>query len=239
MSPTSSINRAAREGLIPSLDTRPLCADWRPAGVSIPLVRLANTIKRSPPMKPFSREAQWLDPARDTRAQLYQDEGFEHTAPFTDGNAYEIARFKSGKDDAGIVKYVGTWVEVLDGPGGSPVQLDYSNPYTLQDNDVNAQFLLRLQQGNVNTLGGAAWIGGYPYVQGYGYGQLPNWTDYRFWWGRYANHVWFLVPRNTVLRMYIRIISGANLVSRTLGRLQGYTQPAATLEAVENVSHGW
>ena len=215
--------------------------EWEPPGISIDVVKAANLLPVSPRTQITPPQQQWDDPALDTRVQLYQDDGFyqdlEHGA--TDGQVYEIARFQANAGECGFVKYIGTYVQILDPDSGDPVELDFSNPFAMQDAGVKANFLLRLSPGDENTLGTAPWTGPVATVPGYGYPELPYWNDYRFYWGRYANHVWFLVPRRHFLRLFIHIETGGSELNRALGRLQGYTQPISTIGAQKNATYGW
>lgn len=239
MSVESAIKGAIDQGLITGAVFPVPAMDWRPPGLS-PLIReTADVLKVGPPIPITPANQQWDDPAWDTRAQLYQDKGFYQEFPngANNGQAYEIARFQANAGECGFVKYIGTYVQILEGI--TPVELDFSDPFTMQDWGVDANFTLRLSPGDDNTLGLAPWVGPVAQTPGYGYPQLPYWNDYRFYWGRYANHVWFLVPRRHFLRLFIHVVSGGANLSRALGRLQGYTQPITTVGAEYNVTYGW
>lgn len=236
---SESLRRAIDKGIVPGLRLDPFFADWSPPGIDPKIVKLANLIRRSPPLKSFPPETQWIDPARDTQAQLYQDKWFEHSPPFQDGFAYELARFQSGIDQVAIVKYIATFVDILDGPGGVPLVPDPFDPFWIQNSGLHAHFILRLEQGDQNYFNRAPWTGPINHIPGYGYGQLPRWNDYRFIWGRTANDVWFLVPRRHALRLYLAADSRSVLINRIMGRLQGFSQPTSNLAAMWNVKHGW
>lgn len=237
----SSIEKAVELGLITGAVFPVPAMDWQPPGLSPEIRTTANAIESGPVISVTPANQQWDDPALDTRAQLYQDNGFYRSyvngGGAVDGNAYEIARFQANAGECGFVKYIGTYVQILD--AGVPVELDFSNPQAMQDAGLNAIFTLRLSPGDENTIGTAPWVGPVENTPGYGYPQLPYWNDYRFYWGRYANHVWFLVPRRHFLRLFIHTVSGSANLHRSLGRLQGYTQPISTLGADYNVVHGW
>jgi len=239
MSMIQSIDGAIESGLITGAVFPVPSMDWRPPGISTDIREVADTIKPGPPIQVTPAIQQWNNPAWDTRAQLYQDNQFyqdlNHGA--IDGQCYEIARFQANGGECGFVKYIGTYVQIQ-GEGG-PVELDFSNPFAMYDAGVKATFMLRLSPGDENTLGLAPWIGPVAETPGYGYPQLPFWDDYRFYWGRYANHVWFLVPRNQFLRLFISVEGGGGLLTRALGRLQGYTQPTMTAGVEHNVTYGW
>jgi hypothetical protein len=244
MQPFGTIVRAKDYGLIKGIDLKPGLFDWNPPKVSSRTEAILTRIPRSLSILPTLPESQWLDPARDTRAQKYQDQGFDHDLQHgaLDDTVYEIARFFSPIDSVGIVKYVGTWVQIVDPDSGNPVELDFSNPFAMQQAGLKARFLLRYDQGtpdNKLVFPDLPWIGPLAEVTGYGYGPLPEWNDYRFYWGRYANNVWWLVPKRHAIRLYLHVIGQGTYLRKTLGRLQGYTQPAATLPAAYNVSHGW
>jgi len=237
----STLRAAVGRGVVERMSFRPEFEEWKPPGMPLKIIKAANLIPWTPPIEVQKPQAQWSDPARSTHAQVYRDDGFARNflpAGATDGTVYEIARFQTNKDQVGIVKYIGTWVEIDDGQG-SPVTLDFSNPFTMQDNGVEARFLLRLEQGDRPYIGNNPYDVAWPIARGYGYPEMPQWNDYRFYWGRYANHTWILVPRHHFLRMYIHVISGGNLLRRALGRLQGYNQAATILESSYNVAHGW
>ena len=241
MSLIQSIDGAIESGLITGAVFPVPAMDWRPPGLSSEIRQTADLIQSGPAIPISPANQQWDDPAWDTRAQLYQDKGFyqdlEHGA--TDGEAYEIARFQANAGECGFVKYIGTYVQILDPDSGDPIELDFSNPFAMQDAGVKATFMLRLSPGDDNTLGLAPWVGPVAQTPGYGYPQLPFWNDYRFYWGRYANHVWFLIPRRHFLRLFIHVESGGSELHRVLGRLQGYTQPVTTIGAERNVTYGW
>lgn len=232
------ITEATKLGLLPVASLVPLM-DWRAPGIMPDMVESSNLIRKGSKIIPQSPTAQWTDPARDTRAQLYQDKGFtwNWAGGATNGQSYEIARFKSGHGGNGFVKYVGTFIKILD--GGAPVDLDFSDPYTIQNNGVDIRFRLQLHAGRLQNMGVAPWSGDVALTPGVPYSPLSYWDDYRFYWGRYANHVWFLIPRYHYLRLFVEVITGGTNLTQALGRLQGYTQPATTLPAVENVQHGW
>lgn len=234
-----AIDDAIKTGVIAG-PVLPICAlQWTPPGLSPHIREVADVINYGPDTPITPPTQQWDDPAWDTRAQLYQDKGFAKQFPngADDGTAYEIARFQANAGECGFVKYIGTYVQILD--GGTPVELDFSDPFAMQDWGVDANFTLRLSPGDDETLGLAPWAGPVANTPGYGYPQLPYWNDYRFYWGRYANHVWFLVPRRHFLRLFIHVVSGGDDLSRALGRLQGFTQPISTLATEYNVTHGW
>lgn len=233
------IDGAIEAGVLNPVDFSIDALNWEPPGIAPNILKIAELIEPSPCL-PIQARAQGDNPAHDTRAQRYQDQGFtwdlSHGA--TDGMVYELARFEADTGECGFVKYIGTWVQIVDG-GGQPIELDFSNPFTMQDNGVQAEFLLRYSGGDSSIIGTAPWQGTPETVPGLGYPTLPFWNDYRFYWGRYANHVWFLVPRFSFLRLYIHVISGGSELRGALGRLQGYTQPIRTIGAEYNVSHGW
>ncbi len=240
MSTLDSIEYAIQSGLITGAVFPVPAMDWKPPGLSPDIREVADVIYHGPDTPIVPANQQWDDPAWDTRAQLYQDKGFFQDfdpAGATNGQAYEIARFQANAGECGFVKYIGTYVQILE--NGIPVELDFSDPFTMQDWGVEANFTLRLSPGDDETLGLAPWDGPVANTPGYGYPQLPYWNDYRFYWGRYANHVWFLVPRRHFLRLFIHVVLGGGNLSRALGRLQGYTQPISTLAAEYNVTHGW
>lgn len=234
-----TIDAAIEQGVLTGAVFPVFAMDWRPPGLNPEIRITADTIEAGPRIPIFSANEQWSNPGWDTRAQLYQDHGFyqDLSGGAVSGQCYEIARFEANNGECGFVKYVGTYVQITD--LGTPVELDFSNPFTIQDNNVDVNFLLRLSPGDENTIGPAPWDGPVEETPGYGYPQLPHWDDYRFYWGRYANHVWFLVPRRHFLRLFIHYVSGRNDLTRALGRLQGYTQPITTLGAEYNVAHGW
>lgn len=232
-----ALTNAVEAGVIPGMRLVPFPDDWKRPGIDPGIVELAELLPHSPPIKPFKPERQWVDPGRDTRAQLYQDKWFVHDT-FQNGYAYELARFQAGIDQVGIVKYCNTFVDVLDGPGGSPIEPDSWDPFWIENNQLDVEFLLTLSQGTPNTIGSAPYVGTYAGILGYGYGQLPRWSDYRFNWGR-THRVWWLVPRRHALRLYMRVISRADLCGKAMGRMWGYTQPTSTLQAEWNVAHGW
>lgn len=240
MSLIQTMEEAFELGVIPRPVFNVPSLDWKPPGISSDIRDLADLVQPGPSIPITPAIQQWDDPAWDTRAQLYQDKGFfqdlDHGA--VDGEAYEIARFYANSGECGFVKYIGTYVQIDDG-SGTPVELDFSNPFAMQDSGVDAYFTLRLSPGDDNILGLAPWTGLTPLTPGYGYPQLPYWNDYRFYWGRYANHVWYLVPRHHFLRLFIHVVSGGTLLTRALGRLQGYTQPVNTVGAEHNVTYGW
>jgi hypothetical protein len=239
MSVESAIKGAIEQGLITGPVFPVPALDWRPPGLSPEIREVSDLIYHGPPIPITPAIQQWDDPAWDTRAQLYQDKGFLKQFPngADDGMVYEIARFQANAGECGFVKYIGTYVRILD--GGTPVELDFSDPLAMQDWGVDANFTLRLSPGDDDTLGLAPWTGPVAQTPGYGYPALPYWNDYRFYWGRYANEVWFLVPRRHFLRLFIHVVSGGADLDRALGRLQGYTQPITTVGAEYNVTYGW
>lgn len=237
----NSLAAVMEAGLIQPVYVGPIAAQWKPPHIDPTVVAVAATLPTTSLHRLDTTRDQWSDPARDTRAQDYQDVGYEWID--SDGlpnSVYEIARFIATEDQVGIVKYCGTFVEV-DNPDPPPsyVQFDPRDPHAWQRLAINIKFILRLNQGTFEPLG-PQWSGPITALHGYGYGPLPHWKDYRFQWGRTANDVWWLVPANHSLRLYCQLINaeGPPVVS-LLGRMLGFTQPIYTQPAVWNVSHGW
>lgn len=236
-----SIERAERIGLEKKPVLKVFFEDWIPPGIDPELRKQADTIPRSAPLVSAPVERQWIDPGFDTLRQLYQDKGFLHSDEFAPDHCYEIARFQVGLDEVGIVKYCGTYLEILDAPEGDPVELKPLDPFTIQANGVEAEFLLRLDHGIAETFDPEPYVSAYVGVSGYGFPRIDRWSDYRFAWNWTGNDVYWIVPRRHALRLYFRVKnpSGSRLMSKALGRLMGYTQPAASLSAVRNVERGW
>lgn len=235
------IKRAQEAGIIEPLTVERFFDRWEPPQIDPDLKRQATTIKRSPPLPVFPNDNQWIDPGRDTLKQLYQDEGFIHTEDFNENWAYELARFQVGVNEVGIVKYCGTFLEILDTPVGVPVELQPLDPFTISYNGVEAQFILRLDHGTAETFDPDPYVGVDYGVTGYGFNKLPRWSDYRFCWNWTGNHVNWIIPRRHALRLYLVLKPGGEvrLMNKALGRLMGYTQPAASFSAVRNVERGW
>ena len=161
---TNTLRAAVGHGVFSKLNFRPEFESWKPPGMPLKIIKAGNLIPWTPPIPVQKPQAQWSDPARSTHAQVYRDDGFARNflpTGATDGQIYEIGRFQANKDQVGIVKYIGTWVEIDDGQG-NPVTLDFSNPFTMQDNGVKAKFLLRLEQGDRPYIGNDPFDSAYP-----------------------------------------------------------------------------
>jgi hypothetical protein len=233
--------RAEKAQLIEPINFPVFFKEWKRPAVCPRVIAAADMLDPSPTLTIQPIEPQWLDPGRDTVKQFYQDNGFVHTDEFSPQTAYEIARFYVGFDQVGIVKYCGTYLEILDEPAGTPVELEPLDPFTLQFNGVEAEFFLRLDYGVRELLSPDPFVGHYQNAPGYGFPRLSRWTDYRFAWNWTGNDVYWIVPRRHTLRLYLVIQNapGSRLVSKALGRLMGYTQPFANLSAIRNVERGW
>lgn len=234
------LKRAFESGIEPGFEVRPAFVDVSALRVDPTIPRMLATLPRPSQRKYDSPTDQLNDPARDTRAQLYQDVGFEWADRYaiTADRVYEVARFQAAPDEVGVVKYCGTYIEIESPDPPYYKYLEPGDPYAVGRAGTVVRWILRLHQGTFQSLG-PQWSGTYAGCLGYGYGPLPFWEDYRFRWGRTANDVWWLVPRDHALRLYAWIKSTSDPVLRLTGRLQGYTQPVHTLPAGYNVSHGW
>lgn len=203
-------------------------------------VTLLNEIPR-PPEKIDRARDQLDDPARDTRAQFYQDSSHFWDSGIVAGNAYECARFKASPDQSGVVKLIWTYIEIYDEAATPPyVPLDPGDPFAPQKWGVNIRWHLRNWQGTFKPMT-PFFAGPTPNMPGYGYGNLPYWSDQRYVWGRTAAIAFFLVPASFALRLFAEVVFLDVDVSlnRIGGRLIGYTQPIDVLAAGENVKYGW
>jgi hypothetical protein len=238
---TRALELAYKTGVIRPLTVLPEVFHWRPPTVSDKDKRALLSMPL-PPRRCDRLVDQLDEPARDTRAQVYQDVSYFHTPPpqagFLNGNSYELARFVT-KAEAGFVRLIWTYAEIE--IEGDVVVIEWQDPFALQRflPDVTVTWFLRLEQGIFQKHFPVQFAGPTAQVFGNGYSKLPEWADYRFMWGRTATNVFFLVPQNHALRLYARI-DGANADLRALGgRLQGYTQSIDVKATGFNVTHGW
>ena len=235
------MQRAKAANLIEPIRFPLFFEQWEPPKVCPRVRNAADLLKPTPILEPQPIEPQWIDPGRDTVKQFYQDNGFLHSEEFNPDTAYELARFYTGIDQVGICKYCGTYLEVLDDPGGDPVELDPLDPFTLNFNGVEAVFYLRLDYTLRELLDPDPLVCHFQNIPGYGFPRLSQWLDYRFAWNWTGNDVYWIIPRHHTLRLFVAIRNapGSRLVSKALGRLMGYTQPYANLSAMRNVERGW
>lgn len=181
------------------------------------------------------------DPARDTRAQYYQDKAFWWDRDLVTGNAFEVARFNASPDQSGIVKLIWTYLEIYDALETPPyIHLDPCDPFSPQKYGADILWHLQLFQGTFQPIG-PPWSGLALDIPGQPYPNLPRWRDQRFVWGRTAAIAFFLVPPNFSLRLIaeIKFLEDRVGLSRIGGRLIGYTQPIDVLATGENVKYGW
>lgn len=230
------VQEAVDLGLIKPLDFDYSFLDWKFPDVSAIDLEAANSIAQGPRLEVSRPQCQWTDPGTDTFKQFYRDEGYDHQGPFENNTVYELARFHAGIDEVGIVKYCGTYIDLID---AETTFERIINPFYVQDIGATYQFLLRLDQGVVNTFPATPFVGNFQSVTGYGFPRLAFWSDQRFAWNWFGNEVYWIIPRRHALRLYLRILNGREFMNRILGRLMGYTQPAASLAAMQNVEHGW
>lgn len=235
-----ALRQAWDSGLLDPLYFTPDVLKWEPPKPD-PVV--ANLLYREPPDPPRNDRItdQLDDPARDTRAQLYQDVSFFVPAVIQPNTAYEVARFITNGSETGFVKLCWTYAEVGD-PGGGLQELDPRNPFAVQlalGAPFGVRWFARLHQGRFQKTIPAPFVG--PVAGGYGFSPLNEWRDYRFQWGRTQANVFWLVPQYHALRLYF-VLEGpapSPLLLQVGGRLEGYTQPADVRVTGWNVSHGF
>lgn len=237
-----ALQQAYDEHIIEPLRFMPDVYDWQLPG---PDPIAAEMLRREPPEpKRQDKITDQLDePARDTRAQYFQDVSFFHTPPaIVPGGAHEVARFITSINETGVVNLIWTYAEIDDG-AGNVIELDPRLPFAVQQAlglGVNDLFwFLRLEYGPFQKtipIPLRAPIGTIP---GYGYSNLNQWTDYRFQWGRTQTNVFFLIPALHALRLYFYIAEPFQDLVRIGGRLKGYTQPSDTRPTGWNVVHGF
>lgn len=189
-----------------------------------------------PPILRVDRATDQLDdPARDTRAQMYQDKTW-NWGRLSVGNAYELARFISAPDETGIVKLIWTSVIADDGTGAITLW-DPQDPFAHWRAGAQIRWHLRLFQGTFQPIG-PVWSGPVAQMPGHAFPPLPRWPDLRFLWGRTQATVFHLVPQDFALRLFAEVVNDTNLLELG-GRLVGYTQPVDTKPAGYNVRYGW
>ena len=176
------------------------------------------------------------DPARDTRAQLYQDKTWNWGARFNVGWSYELARFVCSPDQSGIVKLCWTSVIADDGAGGIKLW-DPQDPFAHWRAGAQIRWHLRLYQGTFQPIG-PVWSGPVLEMPGQAFPPLHRWTDLRFLWGRTQAMVFHLIPANFALRLFAEVVMDTDLLELG-GRLVGYTQPIDTKPAGYNARYGW
>lgn len=238
-------NIQAAHGLIENAFKQGLIPYWYdPGHLSIAKVpHVSALLQRQMSVLPYrqthiDRATDQLDePARDTRAQLYQDSFFFwRGGPFLPGYAYELARFVAAPDQTGYVKSVWTSL-VIDNGGGGVVLLDPQDPFAHERVGCFARWHLRLYQGTFQPIGPFA-SGPVGQIVGSGFPPLNRWDDLRFLWGRTQTNVFHLIPSDFCLRLFIEIIMPGRL-TEIGGRLIGYTQPIDTKPAGYNARYGY
>jgi hypothetical protein len=238
----TALRQAWDTGVLNPLRFSPGILSWNPPK---PNRAAADLLSIEPPDPPRNdRITDQLDePARDTRAQIYQDVSYFRDPVFEPNTAYEIARFVTAGNETGFVKLCWTYTEVAD-PGGGLQELDPRDPFAVQralGPPYGVRWLVRLQQGQFGRQVPAPGTYPLPNVPGYGFYPLANWFDYRFQWGRTQTNVFWLVPQYHALRLYF-VLEGAvpsPLLLLIGGRLEGYTQPIDVRVTGWNVAHGF
>lgn len=181
------------------------------------------------------------EPARDTRRLQYQDSTQLWTrGNFVDNRAWEIARFIVMPDEVGIVRQCETFLDIQEGSPSEHVYLDPTDPRAHLRHGVNVTWFLRLYQGTFQPL--PPWDNNAPpaSIMGYPFPELAFWNDARFIWHGAKNEVFWLVPSNHVLRLYVLINSvQQNVLKEIYGRLKGTTQPIRVEASFRNVCYDW
>jgi len=234
-----ALHEAWDQGLLDPLYFFPVVLDWAPPKPDPAAARLLE-LEPLPPRRNDQIIDQLDDPARDTRAQSYQDVSWFLNGPFLPNVAYEVARFVTAGDETGFVKLCWTYARVAD---EGIIELDFTNPFAVQEAlglgfDVN--WYLRLVQGDFQETWPPPYVGPIAQFGGYGYEPLPQWSDYRFQWGSWKKEVFWLVPQYHKLSLLFEYGNAQNdTLTMIGGRLQGYTQPIDVRPTGWNVSHGW
>lgn len=180
------------------------------------------------------------EPARDTRRLQYQDDAhYYRENDFPNDRCWEVARFVAMPDEVGIVRSCAVSLTIED-EEGNRLYLDPTDPFSFIRESISPIFFARLYQGTFQPLP--------PYdqniplvrVMGYPFPECPFWYDSRFMYGGGSNNdVFWLVPSNHALRLYIYIDrTGVNL-KELYGRLVGHTQPVRVDAGFRNVCYDW
>lgn len=234
-----ALQKAREEGLIDPLYLYPEVLNWEVPEPD-PLSVLMLSREPVPPKRSDTIVDQLDEPARDTRAQLYQDVSWFVDGPLAVDTFYEVARFVTTGNQTGFVKLCWTFARVSDGVG-EEVELDPRDPFAIQNalgiGDSDLAWFARLHQGPFQKTIPAPFAGAQ--IGGYGFGPLHQWSDYRFQWGRTQSSVFWLVPQYHALRVYFKINSDQPNLLQIGGRLKGYTQPIDVRPTGWNVTHGY
>jgi hypothetical protein len=77
-------------------------------------------------------------------------------------------------------------------------------------------------------------------IPGTPYGNLPQWREMRFQWGKF-NPVYIIIPENTLLSLWIVFENGScNVPLRSVsGRFTGFRQSQASWKAYHNLTTAW
>lgn len=238
----TALRQAWDTGVLEPLRFYPEILGWKPPEPD-PVAALLLSREPPDPTRNDRITDQLDEPARDTRAQLYQDVSWFVAQPIAANTAYEVARFVTTGNETGFVKLCWTYAEISDGAGGI-LELDPRDPFAVQRAlglGFDLRWFLRLQQGQFQKTIPAPFAGLMPFVPGYGFSPLNEWRDYRYQWGRTQTNVFWLVPQYHALRLYFvldAVAPSADLL-RIGGRLEGYTQPIDVRVTGWNVSHGF
>jgi hypothetical protein len=240
----TALQQAYDDNAISPIDRMPPILQWEPPKPKQTAIDLLS-IEPCEPVRKDRITDQLDEPARDTRAQYYQDVSwFLFPERPLLNVAHEVARFVTAGSETGFVKLIWTYAEIDDGQQ-TTIALDPRDPFAVQNAlgiGVDVLWFLRLVQhpGNIQQTIPPPYIGPIQGAPGYGYGPLPQWRDYRFQWGRDSANVFFLVPQSHALKLFFAVTNGEpeNLI-RVGGRLQGYTQPVDVRPTGWNVAHGW
>lgn len=186
--------------------------------------------------RPFD---QIWEPARDTRRLQYQDNAQVYRKnDFGFGHCWEVARFVVMPDECGIVRYCGLALDIEE--DDERLYLDPTDPFNFTRESVTPLFFTRLYQGTFQPMPPFDEDIPLSQVMGYPFPECPFWYDSRFMYGGGSNNdVFWLVPSNHALRLYVYIERNSGNLKEIYGRLMGHTQPVRVEPTFRNVCYDW
>lgn len=188
------------------------------------------------------------DPGRATTRQRYQDDFHYIRNPNPIGGwCDEVAQFRVGSGEAGVIRTIWTWADVrldvaeeleIAKGSGAVTGLD---PFSWLRQGRELRWYLRFFQAGHRTNVPRRF--GLPpsHLPGYEWPDFPVWFDNRFGWGTPHGGVFIVVPSDTVVRLFVELLqdTASNLFNYVGGRLIGYTQPIHAKCTIQNMRHGW
>jgi len=211
-------------------------------------VELLNLMAAKPGLQFF---VDWDQLERTPELLTYQDS--EHTEWFNvsgdpSNDAYELAKFSTGKNRVGIIRSIQTALNYIDNnlrtPRGDPFW--HLRSFGAGVGGCNCKWFLRIERldpngvdlQNFRSVGTSSGVD--ENLPGQAFEVLPEWLTMRFLWG--ADHKVFLpCPQNSLVSLWVNFPYHAQPWSLrdTAGLIKGFTQPEGSPRTYENLTKSW